>query len=401
MKNKENDRQTTVKYSLLQIFYWAQSSAVFVFSGKYLQNAGLINGQIGIFLAFSNILTFALSGCLAVIMDRAEKGSSRRISIVLLLTQLGLSIAIFFLYDLFPFATATAYMMLITLMLTAGIIYNVLYSDLVLSGKNVNFSAARGLGSLSMAVSSILFGVLTERYSVCIIPFCAIVTVFAELIVILFIGIEGNGLKAEKQTMHEKNDRLLPFLRTNHGFVLLLLGIMLIFAGNGAVNNFLYLVVENVGGGERVLGNIQFVVAISELVMMEIYPRISSRRLSLLLQISLVFFPLKLLGISLANSVGGLYAANILQALSFGLFTPALVDWVRNNISKKDSGKGQSLAGSIKHIGIFVSTLVFGFLFDGLSVKICLLIMIVLMVIGATIGIMGIRIQLQDHRRTE
>ena len=94
MKNKGIDRQTTVKYSLLQIFYWAQSSAVFVFSGKYLQSAGLINSQIGIFLAFSNILTFVLSGFLAVMMDRAVKGASRRISIVLLITQLGLSIAI-------------------------------------------------------------------------------------------------------------------------------------------------------------------------------------------------------------------------------------------------------------------------------------------------------------------
>ena len=398
MKNKGNDRQTTVKYSLLQIFYWAQSSAVFVFSGKFLQSAGLINSQIGIFLAFSNILTFALSGCLAVIMDRAEKGASRRISILLLLTQLGLSIAIAFLYDQFPFATGTVYMMLITLMLTAGIIYNKLYSDLIFSGKNVNYSAARGLGSLSMAVTSILFGVLTEKYSVRIIPVCAIGTVFAELIVILFIDITENSLTPEKQAINGKNNRFLPFLRVNHGFVLLLLGIMLIFAGNGAVNNFLYLVVENVGGGESVLGTIQFVVAISELVMMEIYPRISNRKLSLLLQISLVFFPIKLIGISLADSVGGLYVANTLQALSFGLFTPALVDWVRNNISENDSGKGQTLAGSVKHIGIFVSTLIFGFLFDGLSVKICLFIMIVLMVIGATIGIMGIRIQRHNHQ---
>ena len=151
------------------------------------------------------------------------------------------------------------------------------------------------------------------------------------------------------------------------------------------------MVIENAGGNSASIGYVNFVLAALELVVMLIYGRMKNRKYPLLLAVSLMFFPLKFAALAMSKTVTAIYFANILHALSFGLYTPVVVDFIRKTVAYSDSGKGQSLVGSAASLGTFVSTLAFGYMFDTYSPKTCLLVLAVIAALGVPFGIAGIK----------
>ena len=85
-------------------------------------------------------------------------------------------------------------------------------------------------------------------------------------------------------------------------------------------------------------------------------------------------FVLKALAIALAPSMGSLYAANVLQLVSFAMITPAMVQYVILNIDPKDSAKGQALAFGMVTLGNILSSAIGGPLYDALPVRSVLLV---------------------------
>ncbi|MPM72129.1 hypothetical protein SDC9_119102 [bioreactor metagenome] len=65
-----------------------------------------------------------------------------------------------------------------------------------------------------------------------------------------------------------------------------------------------------------------------------------------------------------AGSVGGIYAAQTLEALSYAIFTPASVYYVNQVIPDADKVKGQSLMMLTTSMSGLISNLAGGFLLD-------------------------------------
>ena len=156
-----NKLSLNFKYTALQILYWAEASIVFVYVGFYLQAAGMSNGSVGVTIAFANILSFALSNAFAELIDRKNKLTSFTASVFLLGLKILLSCSLAVLKDRNALPVAILYMFLIVFNLMSSIVYNKLYVDIEKSGNTVNFSRARGMGSLSFAVASAILGALT------------------------------------------------------------------------------------------------------------------------------------------------------------------------------------------------------------------------------------------------
>lgn len=384
-------RKTTWIYYILQILYWSESSIVFVYCGAFLQQCGLNNAQIGAFLAAANILCFILSNVLAVVIDRRSVLYSASASILLQAGGIALSLGLI-LFKKHALVTGGLYMLLISCFLSAGTIYNKLYTDIRINGAEINFARARGAGSLSFALTSLLLAFAVPRSSVRIILYLAVAVSAVQLFLLLSIKplVSGGG---EDASADQGSGDMFSFLRKNTGFALLLLGLILVFAANSALNNFYYLVIENINGPPSGLGTVNFVLALLELLVMIWYGRRSRKNTFRPLAVSLLFFPAKMLAIALARNMPELYAANILHAISFGLYTPVIVDYVNEYIPFSDSAKGHSLTGSSVQLGAFLSTVAFGFLFDQLPVKSCLLILSSLAAVGVPIGLFGIRKQ--------
>ena len=156
-----NKLSLNFKYTALQILYWAEASIVFVYVGFYLQAAGMSNGSVGVTIACANILSFALSNAFAELIDRKNKLTSFTASVFLLGLKILLSCSLAVLKDRNALPVAILYMFLIVFNLMSSIVYNKLYVDIEKSGNTVNFSRARGMGSLSFAVASAILGALT------------------------------------------------------------------------------------------------------------------------------------------------------------------------------------------------------------------------------------------------
>lgn len=111
-------------------------------------------------------------------------------------------------------------------------------------------------------------------------------------------------------------------------------------------------IVRNVGGDEETMDYLNAFMAVVEVPVMLLFSRFSKgRRVSVLLHVSVAMFLCKALAFAFAPSIGTLFAATLLQAPSFALYTSAIVPYVSAVIAEENAAKAQSLAFSMTTLG--------------------------------------------------
>ena len=106
---------------------------------------------------------------------------------------------------------------------------------------------------------------------------------------------------------------------------------------------------------------------------------------------SLIFFGLKCLAVALAPNIPLLFAAFILQAPSFALYTPLIVEYVKETLPHRDSGKAQSMAYGMLSLGQVIAGFVAGNLYDNMSVSQTLLIGAAVALFGTALSLLGLK----------
>ena len=168
----------------------------------------------------------------------------------------------------------------------------------------------------------------------------------------------------------------------------MMLGVALLFFAHNLVNNYLINVVRNVGGDSASMGSLNAFMALFELPAMFLYDRLTRRvSCSATLRFAAVVFALKALAIALSVNMAMLYAAHLLQALSFAVLTPALVRYVNLTIDHRDSVKGQAISYGMTTLGSIFSSSLGGLMFDAFSVSTTLLIGSAASALGAAVCI--------------
>ena len=102
-----------------------------------------------------------------------------------------------------------------------------------------------------------------------------------------------------------------------------------------------------------------------------------------LLRVSLLLMTLKVLVLALSQSMWWVYCAAILQGASYGLYTPAVVNYIKERTSYSNAAKGQSVASIASSLGGVCGMLIAGRLLDLMPVKTVLLIMAAVSLAGA------------------
>ena len=262
--------------------------------------------------------------------------------------------------------------------------------DLACWTKPVSYSPARGTGSLCYALMSLAMGQLTLRWGADVNPYAGLFCLLCQVIATGTIAwarrraqLEDTGVSSEKEA---QGMGLLAFIRANPRFCLLMFSLALLFFSYNLVDFFLINILRNIGGDAGDLGNISAFKAMMEIPVMLFYTQLTGRfRCSTVMRFSALAFIAKALTVAVAGSVGTLYAANLLQALSFALIIPAMVQYVNLVIDPKDSAKGQAIANGMMTLGSIFASLIGGRLFDGLSVHGTLIIGIVIAVCGTVL----------------
>ena len=196
----------------------------------------------------------------------------------------------------------------------------------------------------------------------------------------------------EESDAAEKSSSLPVFIRENKMFCLMLFGTIIIFIAHNMDGNFLINEIRALGGDTAIMGYVAAFTAITEVPVMMFASRLPKRWQTVhYIRLSFIFFVIKILAYALAPSIPLFFAARILQAPSYALYTVLIVGYADSQVARKDSAKAQSLAFSMTTVGSVLASLIGGAMFDTVGVKTTMLIASAIAAAGALIALLGTR----------
>lgn len=380
---------TSAAYFAVHGGYWMSVCVANSYATVFLQHRGYSNAALGLVMAIGNIAGFLLAPNLAALVDRSRRVTVYHCIWSLLAAQALLLVCL----TLIPgksLLLSLTYCLYMATVVALNPLNTQLCFDLACWTHPVSYSPARGTGSLCYALMSLAMGQLTLRWGADVNPYAGLFCLLCQVIATGTIAwarrraqLEDTGVSSEKEA---QGMGLLAFIRANPRFCLLMFSLALLFFSYNLVDFFLINILRNIGGDAGDLGNISAFKAMMEIPVMLFYTQLTGRfRCSTVMRFSALAFIAKALTVAVAGSVGTLYAANLLQALSFALIIPAMVQYVNLVIDPKDSAKGQAIANGMMTLGSIFASLIGGRLFDGLSVHGTLIIGIVIAVCGTVL----------------
>ena len=383
----------TFHYMLITGGFWMGFCIVSAYAAVYLQGVGFSNAELGLILALGSVGGAVLSPVLGAQIDRRPRLRHASVVTVLLLLQ-----AVFLVLlrihprnDLF---TAACYVLYMTAFAPVNAMNLDLDVRLERAGAPLNFGLARSTGSLAFMVITTVLGVLTARWGFLVLPWAGL-----GILVLQYLGnriidrdlaeVEKN-LPPERDASREAPASMAAFVRENRRFCLMLLGTVFLFTAHSMDGNFLINEVRHLGGDTAILGYVSAFTALVEVPVMILASRLPKRWQTVqYIRLSFVFFVFKLLAYALAPSLPFFFAARILQAPSYALYTVLGVSYTDSQVARKDSAKAQSLVFSMTTIGSVAASLLGGALFDTIGVRSTMLTATAIAAVGAAIALAG------------
>lgn len=367
MKSRQN---VTPAYSLMQGLYWMAFCAVIGFVTVYLRAEGSSAKEIGILIAVSNIGGALLQPVAAGITDRL---SLRKLIMISALAGAVMS-TLLFLSD--GILTLILYSGLVALLHVIMPLMNAIGMAYCNETQHCDFGFARAMGSLGFAVISYILGSLVDTRGVWTIAVTAGLLFFL-LFFVMFSAKEPELSKGEDPLLLEgigKGPSLLTMGRIYPGFILVILGVFLIYGFHNITNIYLIQMMEHVGGSAREMGITIGLAAVMELPAMVFFTKLQKRLGSgRILQAASMFWVVKSVGYLLAGRVGHIYGVQIFQALSFAPFTPGTVYYTDELMADRDKVRGQAFMAGANTLGGVLGSLTGGFFLDLAGVKAMLL----------------------------
>lgn len=386
---KKYQRYTSVAYFALQGGYWMSVCIANSYAAVFLQHRGYSNSALGMVLAIGNIAGFLLAPNLAALVDRSRRVTVYHCIWALLAAQ-ALILAGFALIPGKSLMLSLLYCLYMATVVAVNPLNTELCFELAGWSRPVSYSPARGIGSLCYAMMSFAMGRLTLRLGADVHPYAGLFCLLCQVVSTGVITWARSRVRPENAIhgggQKEQGLGLMPFIRANARFCVMMFSLALLFFSYNVSDSFLINILRSVGGDAGDLGSISAFKAVLEIPVMLFYAQLTGRfRCSSVMRLSALAFVAKALALALAGSVGMLYAANLLQILSYALIIPAMVQYVNLVIGQKDSAKGQAIANGMTTLGAVFASSIGGKLYDVLSVRTTLLISAAIAVCGVVI----------------
>lgn len=352
------------KYRLLQCAFYAGHCITLSYVTYYLGTAGLSDRSIGILVAITCALGSFAQGVAGRVADCSFIFHWKRQ--LQLYSVLEILLSVFLLTNSSPEIRGLVFAFLILFSLMMMPMVNVAAFYYKNADKSVDFGIARGLGSLSYAVTAFIVGKATSWRGAVMIPYLNI----AFSAALLFIVTSMPTVTAAQSETTKKNpadtSAALPrrsLLRTYPVFFITVIGIMLFVFFNNMVTIYMIRILENVGGDSGNLGVALAIAACAELPMLFLYSRLAKHvGAAKLIAISGFFFSLKGILLILAPNVQTIYAVQLLQSVSFGLLVAAKAHYADICMADGDKVTGQSIMSMTESMGSVLASLAGGLL---------------------------------------
>ena len=396
---KKHLTKVTWHYTLITGGFWSAFCVVTAYAAVYLQGIGCSNGELGLILALGNVGGAVLSPVLGARIDRNR--SLRHASVVnILLLMQALLLLELRIHPRHSLLTMACYGLYIAVMMPVNAMNLDLCVRLERCGAPLNFGFARSMGSFSFVILSTLLGILTARFGYLVLPWAGLVVTALQFLGNRLIDRDlreaETASPAEVRESQGRSSSLLAFIKENRMFCLMLFGTIILFTAHNIDGNFLINEVRALGGDTAIMGYVAAFTAIVEVPVMMFSSRLKRWDTVQYIRISFVFFALKILAYALAPNIPLFFAARILQAPSYALYTVLIVSYANRQVPRKDSAKAQSLAFSMTTIGSVLASLIGGRMFDTAGVRTTMLTAAAIAAVGAVIALLG---TLQERKK--
>ncbi len=395
-------KQLTRKYAFLQSAYWISQCAIGSFAAVFLRSKDFDNTQIGIVLSLASILAIILQLSVASFADKTKKIPLRYIVIALMFVVITLALILYIVPDLF-LLIACIYVLIIAMQSTLNTLFNSLAVEYMNKGIFLNYGLARGMGSISFAITSYLLGTYITNFGPGIL--LSVFIFFYILVIVAAFTFKANkkssaSLAKLLQDTDTNNKRgegdqnsegkmdiapsgLITFFKKYKKFSFLLIGIAMLFFSLSLTSTYLINIIESVGGNSTDMGISLSIAASVELPIMAAFIYIVKKiKCNTLVKISAFFFLVKVVIVWLAPNVYIIYLSQSLQMLAYALFTPASVYYTNSIIEEQDKVKGQSMLGVAMCVAGTIANITGGKLLDTVGVTDMLLLGTIVTAIG-------------------
>lgn len=374
---------------LLQAFYWMSFCSISGFATVFLLSNTVPNSQIGLIIALGSLLSVFAQFMTGILIDKIPRMTVRRVMLFFLALSTVVSLGtILFVKE--TVLMAILYCVLIVLLFNSQPLVTSLIYDYINEGADLSFSFSRGLGSMMYASFSFVMGLWLEQHSTLWIP---ILSTGLSLVLLLIVW----RLPELNQSVAHEADVQVPtnlgeFHKKYPSFLLFLIGVAVIFSFHTIVNVYLPQIVHHVGGGSKEIGFAIALAGFLEIPTMFGFKRLEERvNVIILLRISAIFFFIKAMIYLIAPNFLVLQAAQLLQALSFALITPAYAHYINEWMAPNDRVKGQTFMMAGVTFGNVIGSLVGGWLLDMSGVSLLLVFGLVQACLGMIIILLSLR----------
>ena len=384
----------TLRYTLINVTYFAAFCTVHAYAAVYLLANGFTNTQVGILLALANIISAIFQPLIAGVIDKPGPLTNRRFILICVMLILAGSVSLLFFHENKAFIFIV-YALIYLIQFSYQPVILALCFEYQKAGCPIYFGLARGLGSASFAVTSAFVGGFVAKQGVNVLLYVNIVSMLlSALIVFTFkkpVQSDGEG---ELQTEHAAaaHNRISDFAKTYPAFMLFLVGTICFFFAHNMINDFMIQIIRGLGGGEKELGYSNFFQAILELPVMAligfVLKKIASRWM---LVFSGAAFFVKILVMMAAGNLAVFYFSQSFQLFAYAVFVPAAAYYVSETMEELDQVKGQAYINSAITIGGVFSNLISGVILDKLGISPMLLTGTVVCGLGVIIAFVAMK----------
>ena len=152
------------KYNLLAFLYYIAWCTIGGFVAVILKDKGVSNTLIGIVTASGCVSSIFLAPYLSTLVTESDKLSIKKVLNIVF----GILMILFTLINFVKIPTICVvifYIIINALLISVGPFLQTLASSYMQAGYDVNFGFARGLGSVSWAITALIFGFFIDMFS--------------------------------------------------------------------------------------------------------------------------------------------------------------------------------------------------------------------------------------------
>ncbi len=380
-----NERTENIRYSALLGVHTMMLCPGLNFVAQYLSDAQISARSIGILVAASCLIAVIMQQFVGRLVDRnILDGRKLLLFLATIMTLTGIYSAYLGAGNL-KAITFSSLLCIALIMLPVLNSFSFYYKN---KGISVNYGVARGCGSMSFCVCSIILGFLTANIGTIVVPLSyGLLGAIFFAIMMTMPTLKGNVQPNKPQETSTLQLGKFPAFR------LMLIGLSLVMIFHNMLMTYFIYAIELVGGNNSNLGIALGIAALLEIPVLFAYTRVKGQTPSkIFLTASGIAFFVKAALFVFAQSVTMIYLIQTLQIVSYGLMAAARVYYVDETVGKKYEATGQAYMAATETIGIVLGSIVGGILLHSFGIK-------ALLWCGAIVSFVGMMCMISSCRR--